>query len=59
MTQDPPGEVRLASIMLDLHEWLAAEVAYFEGQGFTCEQARAMAAATYVTVFGGGIGGGE
>jgi hypothetical protein len=45
--------------MLDLHEWLAAEVAYFEGQGFTCEQARAMAAATYVTVFGGGIGGGE
>lgn len=35
-----------------LHEWLAGEVNYFLGQGFTEREARAMAAATYVSVFG-------
>lgn len=33
-------------------EWLAGSVAYFLGEGFTEQQARAMAASEYVTVLG-------
>lgn len=39
--------------MAPLHEWVTGEVAYFTGQGFTEEQARAMAAAEYVIALGG------
>ena len=35
-----------------MHDWLAGERAFFAGQGYTADEARAMAAATYVTVFG-------
>jgi hypothetical protein len=35
-----------------MHAWLNAERQHFTHQGYSDEQARAMAAATYVTVFG-------
>ena len=35
-----------------MHEWLAGERQYFLDQGYTDDEARAMAAATYVHVFG-------
>jgi hypothetical protein len=34
------------------HEWITGELAYFVGQGYTIEQAHAMAAAEYVSMFG-------
>lgn len=36
-----------------LHEWLAGELAYFRSQGYTDREAHAMAAATYLVIFGG------
>ena len=39
------------------HDWLAGEHNYFLGLGYTPEQSRAMAAATYTTVFGVNISG--
>ncbi|MFI5839444.1 hypothetical protein ACIA8K_06990 [Catenuloplanes sp. NPDC051500] len=38
-----------------MHEWLAGQRAYFVGQGYTDDEARAMAAALFVSVFGTGI----
>ncbi len=38
-----------------MHEWLDGQVSYFLGQGFTDAEARAMAAAEFVTVFGTAI----
>ncbi|WP_431881723.1 hypothetical protein [Micromonospora chalcea] len=49
----------LTALVAPLHEWLAGEVAYLLGQGFTAREARAMAAATYVTVFGSNIHAGS
>jgi formylglycine-generating enzyme required for sulfatase activity len=37
------------------HEWVLGEVAYFVRQGFTYEQARAMAAAEFVSIAGARI----
>jgi hypothetical protein len=37
------------------HEWAVGEVAYYVRQGFTYEQARAMAAAEFVTLLGSRI----
>ncbi len=52
----------MASAMLDLsdatapmHDWLAGERAYFLSQGYTPDEARALAAATYVSIFGNQI----
>lgn len=63
-----PGSVMTASadwlrqFMMDLndqvapfHEWLAGQRAYFVGQGYTDDEARAMAAAEFVSVFGANI----
>jgi hypothetical protein len=35
-----------------LREWVRGEIAYYEGQGFTPREARAMTAATFMVVFG-------
>lgn len=43
------------ALMVPWREWLAGAVSYFSGQGFTDEQARAMAAAEYTTVLGNRI----
>lgn len=40
----------LRVMMEPMHEFLIGEVAYFEGQGFTSEQARMMACAEYSRV---------
>ncbi|MFI7608726.1 hypothetical protein ACIBTV_26760 [Micromonospora sp. NPDC049366] len=47
----------LAELVTPMHEWLAGQRAYFLGQGYTPDEARAMAAATYVAVFGQSIRG--
>lgn len=64
---DPGCEAadRVRLVMMDMgetliapwREWLAGAVAYFIGEGFTEEQARAMAASEYVTVLGQRIEG--
>lgn len=51
------GPIRLAMMgiaenMIPLHELIEGEVAHFTRQGFTNEQARAMAAAEFVNAFG-------
>jgi hypothetical protein len=56
----PADMVRLAlmattDLVAPLHEWLAGEFAYFVDQGYTFEQARAMAAAEFMTAMGGRI----
>lgn len=38
-----------------LRDWVRGEVAYYEGEGFTPREARAMTAATFVSVFGMGV----
>ncbi len=43
------------SLAVPMHEWLEGERAYFRSQAYSDDEARAMAAATYVTVFGAGI----
>lgn len=45
----------MAENMIPLHEMIAGEVAYFQRQGFTTEQAHALAAAEFVGVFGAAI----
>lgn len=40
-----------------MHEWLAGQRAYFLSQGYTPEEARAMAACTYTMIFGNRLGG--
>lgn len=37
------------------HEWLAGQRAYFTGQGYSDDEARAMAAALFVAIFGANI----
>jgi hypothetical protein len=65
MTMPDPGHspaagLRIMMIESELfqiwHEWLAGEVAYLTGQGFTVAQARAIATAEFVTSFGSKIG---
>lgn len=38
-----------------IHEWLEGQRAYFASQGYTDDEARAMAAAEFVFIFGSGI----
>lgn len=45
----------LTDTVMPWREWLSGSVTYFQGQGFTDEQARAMAASEYVTALGGRI----
>jgi hypothetical protein len=47
--------MQMSEMILPMREWLAGQVSYFAGQGFKPEEALAMAAATYVTVFGSAI----
>ncbi|GAA0528659.1 hypothetical protein GCM10010172_06570 [Paractinoplanes ferrugineus] len=35
-----------------MHEWLAGQRSYFLAQGYTDDEARAMSAAEFVTMFG-------
>jgi hypothetical protein len=42
-----------------IHEWLAGQRTYFLAQGYSSNEARAMAAALFVTVFGTSIRAGE
>lgn len=49
------GMMQLTESIKPMHEWLAGQVAYFAGQGFTAQEALAMAAAEFVTVFGTAI----
>lgn len=44
--------MEVAETLAPIHEMLLGEVAYFERQGFTREQARAIAAAEYTSIFG-------
>lgn len=44
--------MNLTDMVAPLHEWLTGEINYFKAQGFTDREAQAMAASTYVTVFG-------
>lgn len=45
----------MSAVTGPMHDWLAGERAYFESQGYVPDEARAMAAATYLTVFGSRI----
>lgn len=47
--------MEIAEQLVPLHELAAGEVAYFVRQGFTIEQAHAMVAAEFITVFGANI----
>jgi hypothetical protein len=42
----------VAEQLRPIHEFVAGELAYFIRQGFTLEQAHAMAAAEFTSVFG-------
>jgi hypothetical protein len=42
-----------------IHEWLDGQRAYFLGQGYTADEARAMSAAEFVAIFGSQIRGGS
>lgn len=58
---DSLDPVRLAAMAIAenyaaLHDMISGEVAHFVRQGFTTEQARAMAAAEFVSTFGAAIG---
>jgi hypothetical protein len=43
------------SMIEPMREWLSGQEQYFRSQGYTPEESRSMAAATYVTVFGSKI----
>lgn len=43
------------TLVVPWREWLAGAVVHFLGEGFTHEQARAMAASEYTTVLGSRI----
>lgn len=45
----------MAENFIPLHEMIEGEYSYFVRQGFTLEQARALAAAEFVGVFGAAI----
>lgn len=44
--------LQLNEAVAPMHDWLLGERTYFVGQGYSPDEARAMAASTYVTVFG-------
>ena len=46
------GMMALAEMIKPMHEFLAGQVEYFASQGFRPEEAMAMAAAEFCTVFG-------
>lgn len=46
------GMMELAEQLAPIHEFAAGEVAYFLGQGFSPQEALAMTAAEFCTVFG-------
>jgi hypothetical protein len=43
------------AVVQPMREWLTGQRAYFVARGYTEDEARAMAAVTYVTVFGSTI----
>lgn len=45
----------ISDLVQPMHEWLDGECAYFVVQGYTIEQAHAMAAVEFTTAFGGRI----
>ena len=45
----------VSEAIVPMREWLAGEERYFRSQGYSPDESRAMAAATYVTVFGSAI----
>lgn len=45
----------VSEALVPMREWLAGEERYFRSQGYSPDESRAMAAATYVTVFGSAI----
>lgn len=54
---DAEDAMRLALMQMSesaapIREFVLGEVAYYERQGFTREQARAMAAAEFISIFG-------
>ena len=46
------GMIELAGMIEPMHEFVQGQVVYFLGQGFRPEEALAMAAAEFVTIFG-------
>lgn len=46
------GMMDLAEQLKPIHEFVAGQVAYFLGQGFSPQEALAMTAAEFCTVFG-------
>jgi hypothetical protein len=46
------GMLELAQSIEPMHEFLAGQVAYFASQGFTPQEALAMAAAEFCCIFG-------
>lgn len=50
------GMLELAAAIEPMHEFLAGQVAYFASQGYTPQEALAMSAAEFVTIFGSSIG---
>lgn len=57
MSSEPADAMRLALMEIvgqlePIHEFVMGEVAYFERQGFSAEQSRAMVAAEYTSIFG-------
>ena len=61
MAEDPATqELRVALMQLNeqvkpMHEWLEGQLMYFLSQGYTRQEALAMSAAQFVTVFGSAI----
>lgn len=59
-TRDLANEMRktllgINDLVQPLHEWLDGEYNYLRSQGYSEQEARAMSAATYVSVFGNAI----
>lgn len=57
MSEFEPDAMRLTLMQMaedvrPIREFLMGEVAYYERQGFTKEQARALAAAEFTSIFG-------
>jgi hypothetical protein len=46
------GMMQIAEAIKPMHEFLEGQVAYFASQGFTPQEALAMAAAEFVSIFG-------
>jgi hypothetical protein len=56
-TADAVGQVLLGfnTMVTPIRDWLAGQRTYFTGQGYSDDEARAMAAALFVSMFGTGI----